>query len=82
MPPFQAPKGTYDVLPGSGFGAVRDGLLAPAGLAGYAYVEPPVFEDTDLFARGVGESTDVVSKEMFTFTDRGGRSLTLRPEGT
>jgi histidyl-tRNA synthetase len=79
---FQAPKGTYDVLPGSGFVGVRDALLAPAALAGYAYVEPPVFEDTELFARGVGASTDVVSKEMFTFTDRGDRSLTLRPEGT
>jgi len=79
---FQAPKGTYDVLPGSAFLAVRDGLLAPAVLAGYGYVEAPVFEDTELFARGVGESTDVVSKEMFTFTDRGNRSLTLRPEGT
>ncbi|HUR51365.1 MAG TPA: histidine--tRNA ligase [Mycobacteriales bacterium] len=79
---FQAPKGSYDVLPGSSFLAVRDGLLAPSLLAGYAYVESPVFEDTDLFARGVGASTDVVSKEMFTFTDRGNRSLTLRPEGT
>ena len=79
---FQAPKGTYDVLPGSGFLAVRDGLLEPAVLSGYSYVEAPVFEDTELFARGVGASTDVVSKEMFTFTDRGDRSLTLRPEGT
>lgn len=79
---FTAPKGTYDVLPGSPFLAVRDGLLAPSVLAGYAWVEAPVFEDTALFARGVGESTDVVSKEMFTFTDRGDRSLTLRPEGT
>lgn len=79
---FRAPKGTYDVLPGLSFLAVRDGLLAPARLAGYAYVEAPVFEDTELFARGVGESTDVVSKEMYSFTDRGGRSLTLRPEGT
>jgi histidyl-tRNA synthetase len=77
-----APKGTYDVLPDSAFLAVRDGLLGPATRAGYGYVEPPVFEDTELFVRGVGESTDVVSKEMFTFTDRGGRSLTLRPEGT
>jgi histidyl-tRNA synthetase len=77
-----APKGTYDVLPDSPFLAVRDGLLAPALRAGYGYVEPPVFEDTELFVRGVGESTDVVTKEMFTFTDRGGRSLTLRPEGT
>jgi len=79
---FQAPKGTYDVLPGSGFLGVRDTLLEPARLAGYDYVEPPAFEDTELFARGVGASTDVVTKEMFTFTDRGGRSLTLRPEGT
>lgn len=79
---FQAPKGTYDVLPSSAFLAVRDGLLAPAVLAGYGYVEPPVFEDTELFARGVGASTDVVSKEMYSFTDRGDRSLTLRPEGT
>jgi histidyl-tRNA synthetase len=79
---FQAPKGTYDVLPGSGFLGVCEGLLAPAVLAGYAYVEAPVFEDTELFARGVGASTDVVTKEMFTFTDRGDRSLTLRPEGT
>ena len=80
MAAFQAPKGTYDVLPGSPFLAVRDGLLEPARLAGYGYVEPPVFEDTALFARGVGESTDVVQKEMYT--DRGDRSLTLRPEGT
>jgi histidyl-tRNA synthetase len=79
---FQAPKGTYDVLPGSGFLAVQDGLLAPARLAGYDYLEAPVFEDTELFARGVGVSTDVVSKEMFSFTDRGDRSLALRPEGT
>jgi histidyl-tRNA synthetase len=79
---FQAPKGTYDVLPGSSFVAVRDRLLKPASLAGYAYLEAPVFEDTELFARGVGASTDVVSKEMFSFTDRGDRSLTLRPEGT
>jgi histidyl-tRNA synthetase len=50
--------------------------------AGYAYFETPVFEDTELFARGVGESTDIVQKEMFTFDDMGGRSLTLRPEGT
>jgi histidyl-tRNA synthetase len=77
-----APKGTYDVLPGSAFLAVRDGLLAPAVRAGYGYVETPAFEETELFSRGVGESTDIVSKEMFTFADRGGRSLTLRPEGT
>jgi histidyl-tRNA synthetase len=51
-------------------------------MAGYGYIELPVFEDTALFARGVGESTDVVSKEMYTFADRGERSVTLRPEGT
>ena len=51
-------------------------------LAGYRYIETPIFEDTELFTRGVGESTDIVQKEMFTFEDMGGRSLTLRPEGT
>ena len=50
--------------------------------AGYGRLETPAFEDTELFARGVGESTDIVQKEMFTFEDMGGRSLTLRPEGT
>jgi histidyl-tRNA synthetase len=50
--------------------------------ANYQYFETPAFEDTELFARGVGESTDIVQKEMFTFDDMGGRSLTLRPEGT
>jgi histidyl-tRNA synthetase len=61
---------------------VRDSLIAPAKKSGYQLIELPVFEDTDLFRRGVGESTDVVSKEMYTFEDRGGRSITLRPEGT
>ena len=56
--------------------------VAAATRAGYAPIELPLFEDTALFARGVGESTDVVSKEMYTFADRGGRSVTLRPEGT
>ncbi|MCW2679669.1 MAG: hisS [Frankiales bacterium] len=82
---MSGPKGTYDVLPGSEFGAtaaVREALLAPSRLAGYAYAEAPVFEATELFSRGVGESTDVVTKEMFTFSDRADRSLTLRPEGT
>ncbi len=82
--PFSAPKGTYDVLPAESgrWQAVRSGLLAPARLAGYSYIEAPIFEDTALFERGVGESTDVVSKEMYTFPDKAGRSLTLRPEGT
>lgn len=81
---FSAPKGVPDYVPpaSSEFLAVRDGLLRTARLAGYGHIELPVFEDTALFARGVGESTDVVSKEMYTFADRGDRSVTLRPEGT
>lgn len=81
---FQAPKGVPDYLPpeSAGFVAVRDALLTAARRAGYGDVELPIFEDTALFARGVGESTDVVSKEMYTFADRGDRSVTLRPEGT
>lgn len=80
----EAVKGTVDLIPPEGERAlaVRDRLTGPARLAGYGYVEVPVFELTELFARGVGETTDVVSKEMFSFTDRGGRSVTLRPEGT
>jgi len=61
---------------------VRSTLINAAQVAGYQLIELPVFEDTELFARGVGESTDVVRKEMYTFEDRGGRSITLRPEGT
>jgi histidyl-tRNA synthetase len=81
---FKAPKGVPDYLPpdSAAFVAVRDGLLGAARRAGYGDVELPIFEDTALFARGVGESTDVVSKEMYTFADRGERSVTLRPEGT
>ncbi|MCU1698318.1 MAG: histidyl-tRNA synthetase [Mycobacterium sp.] len=84
MTEFQAPKGVPDYLPpeSAQFVAVRHGLLEAARVAGYGYIELPVFEDTALFARGVGESTDVVSKEMYTFADRGERSVTLRPEGT
>ncbi len=84
MVTFSAPKGVPDYFPPQSeqFIAVRDALAAPARLAGYGYVELPIFEDTALFVRGVGESSDVVSKEMYTFEDRGGRSLTLRPEGT
>ncbi|BCO36614.1 histidine--tRNA ligase [Mycobacterium heckeshornense] len=84
MSRFSAPKGVPDYIPpeSAGFVAVRDGLLDAARRAGYRDIELPIFEDTALFARGVGESTDVVSKEMYTFTDRGDRSVTLRPEGT
>ena len=78
------PKGVPDYVPpdSANFLGVREALTRPAVLAGYGYVELPVFEETSLYVRGVGESTDVVSKEMYTFEDRGGRSLTLRPEGT
>ncbi|WP_101785203.1 histidine--tRNA ligase [Nonomuraea indica] len=81
---FQAPKGTFDWLPPTSEQvlAVREALVAPVRRAGYGYIETPVFEDTQLFARGVGESTDIVSKEMYTFPDKAGRSLTLRPENT
>lgn len=84
MSPFVAPKGIPDYYPpdSASFLAVRDGLTRQARLAGYSHIELPVFEDTALFARGVGEFTDVVSKEMYTFADRGDRSVTLRPEGT
>jgi histidyl-tRNA synthetase len=81
---LQAPRGTLDVQPGDARRRLRlqgiaDELL---GRAGYEPFETPVFEDTELFARGVGESTDIVQKEMFTFEDKAGRSLTLRPEAT
>ena len=81
---IQAPKGVSEYGPpmSAAFEWVRESLIGPAKLAGYQLMELPVFEDTALFSRGVGESTDVVSKEMYTFEDRGGRSLTLRPEGT
>ena len=84
MSKFQAPKGVSEYFPPTSneFEYVRDQLLRTARLAGYNLIELPVFEDTEVFTRGVGESTDVVSKEMYTFEDRGGRSITLRPEGT
>lgn len=80
----QAPRGTFDILPAEE--AVRGRIEAAAGrllgAAGYRRIETPAFEDTELFARAVGEATDIVRKEMFTFEDLGGRSVTLRPEGT
>ena len=81
---FQAPRGTFDILPADHAARSRLYLAALAlfDAAGYGRIETPAFEDTELFARGVGEGTDVVKKEMFTFEDQGGRSLTLRPEGT
>ncbi|HEY2700487.1 MAG TPA: histidine--tRNA ligase [Pseudonocardiaceae bacterium] len=84
MSTFSAPKGVLEYYPptSAAFLAVRDTLMDRARRAGYGYIELPIFEDTGLYRRGVGESTDVVSKEMYTFTDRGDRSITLRPEGT
>jgi histidyl-tRNA synthetase len=81
---LQAPRGTLDVLPPDArrrleIVAIADEVL---GRAGYEPMETPVFEDTEVFARGVGESTDIVQKEMFTFEDKARRSLTLRPEAT
>ena len=81
---IQAPKGTFDVLPED---AARRGLLEAhvrriLGAAGYRRIETPAFEATELFSRGVGAATDIVQKEMYTFDDDAGRSLTLRPEGT
>jgi histidyl-tRNA synthetase len=80
----QAPRGTYDVLPEDDAGrrAVEAAARSILGGSGYRRIETPIFEHTELFARGVGASTDIVQKEMYTFQDAGERSLTLRPEGT
>jgi histidyl-tRNA synthetase len=81
---IRAPRGTYDLLPADA--DRRDDIVATAAAVfaayGYRHVVTPEFEDTGLFERGVGTATDIVRKEMYTFPDRGDRSLTLRPEGT
>ncbi|MZD07829.1 histidine--tRNA ligase [Streptomyces sp. SID5785] len=84
MSTFQAPKGTYDLLPpdSATYLAVRDAISTPLRNSGYGYVETPGFENVELFARGVGESTDIVTKEMYAFETKGGDRLALRPEGT
>ncbi len=84
MSVIQAPRGTFDVLPAD---AARRAVLEGRaerilGAAGYGRIETPTFEATALFERGVGQATDIVQKEMYTFDDGAGRSLTLRPEGT
>jgi histidyl-tRNA synthetase len=83
-PKYQAPRGTFDVLPETARSRGRIERVAAEifARAGYEPIATPAFEDTELFERGVGHSTDIVRKEMFTFEDKGGRSLTLRPEGT
>jgi histidyl-tRNA synthetase len=81
---LQAPRGTFDVLPENwdARAALEHKARDLLGSAGYRRIETPAFESTELFARGVGEATDIVQKEMYSFDDGGGRSLTLRPEGT
>ncbi|MGN9793847.1 histidine--tRNA ligase [Streptomyces sp. OZ13] len=84
MNTFQAPKGTYDLIPprSATYLAVRDAISTPLKNSGYGYIETPGFENVELFARGVGESTDIVTKEMYAFETKGGDKLALRPEGT
>ncbi|MFH8408497.1 histidine--tRNA ligase [Streptomyces sp. NPDC018019] len=84
MSTFKAPKGTYDLIPPQSavFLAVREAISGPLKRSGYGYIETPGFENVELFARGVGESTDIVTKEMYAFETKGGDQLALRPEGT
>ncbi|GHB63355.1 histidine--tRNA ligase [Streptomyces viridiviolaceus] len=84
MSTFKAPKGTYDLLPpdSAKYLAVREAIAAPLRGSGYGYIETPGFENVELFARGVGESTDIVTKEMYVFETKGGDRLALRPETT
>jgi len=81
---IKVPKGTQDILPEdiSKWYYIEDRIKEILNKYGYKEIRTPFFEYTDLFVRGIGESTDIVTKEMFTFLDRKGRSLTLRPEGT
>ncbi len=80
----RAPRGTQDVLPGDvvKWQHIEQTAISVAADFGYREIRTPVFEHTELFSRSVGETTDVVQKEMYTFADKGGRSVTLRPEGT
>ncbi|MFF8315094.1 histidine--tRNA ligase [Streptomyces lydicus] len=84
MSTFKAPKGTYDLIPpqSATYLAVREAISGPLKNSGYGYIETPGFENVELFARGVGESTDIVTKEMYAFETKGGDRLALRPEGT
>ena len=78
----QAPRGTRDVLPQDSYRwqYVEARMRQAAAEAGYREVRTPVFEHTELFLRGVGDTTDIVQKEMYTFRDKGDRSITLKPE--
>ncbi|WP_027955297.1 histidine--tRNA ligase [Halobacillus kuroshimensis] len=81
---INAPRGTQDILPGTSekWQYVEQKLVDLCRRFNYKEIRTPIFEHTELFQRGVGDSTDIVQKEMYTFEDRGGRSITLRPEGT
>ena len=81
---FQSPRGTTDILPQDQpqWRSVEETARAVASRFGYEEITTPIFEDTALFARGIGSSTDILEKETYTFADRGGDSMTLRPEGT
>ena len=81
---IQIPKGCKDVLPSQShlWQYVEKTARETAHEFGFREIRTPVFEHTELFLRGVGDTTDIVNKEMYTFTDKGNRSLTLRPEGT
>ncbi len=78
------PRGTEDILPENSplWRKIEQTAHRVCESFGYKEIRTPVFEDTSLFQRGVGDTTDVVQKEMYTFEDKGGRSITLRPEGT
>ena len=80
----RAPKGTKDILPSESYSwqYVEEKIRQIARLYGYREIRTPIFEHTDLFVRSVGDTTDIVQKEMFTFEDKGKRSITLKPEGT
>ena len=81
---FKAPRGTSDLLPDKQkFSRHIESIASQlSSLYGYSRVDTPTFEDSSLFVRSVGEGTDIVDKEMYSFDDRGGDSMTLRPEGT
>jgi histidyl-tRNA synthetase len=81
---FQAPRGTQDILPEDApyWAFVESEMYRQARLANYGEIRTPTFEETGVFLRGVGATTDIVEKEMYTFLDKGGDSMTLRPEGT
>ena len=84
MDPISAPRGTNDIYPpeSAAWNALETNAREIAALFGYGEIRTPMFESTELFVRGVGETTDIVEKEMYTFVDKGGRSMTLRPEWT